>query len=768
MRPGLASGLTNYRPPARLAEIDTLIIDEISMVRADLFDDMSVALSRAKRTEAPFGGIQVVLVGDLFQLSPVVLESDFEDLAEYQSPYFFSSNTYRLIAWNSVVLETIFRQKGDNDFIELLNSIREAKNVEETLAKLNARVVDSEIPFSQPTVTLVPSNRAAGELNHRELERLSNPIFESEAHVTGEISLDEYKFDRFVEYAVGAQVVMAVNTDDYVNGNTGVITDIDKTDPYRVTVEIHENSVSRLVVVERYVWEVWRRRRKESVLVGSIEQLPFRLAWAVTVHRSQGQTYDRAIVDRDRGRGMFADGQLYVALSRCRSLDGLALRRPIQKRDVRVSKDVLRFYRELGARKIDPSEGDHVFVGYLETGSDEFGRLVEIAMIAYRQNEEQFRFSTLINPMRDFDLREAGISPDSVTLAPSVDAARTALQALLAGRVVITHRSNRLQDLLGLSDEDEGLWIDVCRGVETESFQKTWKNAVDVLTEVRRQFADEGAGGFHRALPVSASVNAIEPGLGFWDRLNFSSSPKSFASLSVGFDVRQLQAAVVVGAAGTGKKGLRSKLMGETLDHLSEPLNDAVSGLVVRALRDGGISASERGAIQALAEAIGLPAPDIPDRDSRVSINASVRLYAGMRVCLTGESLDKNYLREVLEKHGMKVEDKVTKSRCNLAVAESASSQSGNAKKARHFGIPVLSVAQFLSLVEKGVATSKPDDDDTGRRQILRSEDGEDGLDPATIRRWAVDNGLPVAKAGRVPAWIREKFLATRSADSSG
>ena len=757
-RANLLASLRNYRPPAHLEETDVLVIDEISMVRADYFDMMSRALSRVRNSPDPFGGCQVIMFGDLFQLPPVVTDRDRAALTDYQTPFFFSSRAFTATNFEAVELTTVFRQRGDEAFIRLLNAVRESSALDATLESLNTRVAEDDSTSAQPRVTLVPSNRRANEINRRELSKLETPVHTWEAKVTGDISLDDYKVEPVLEFAVGAQVMMAANTDEFVNGTMGVITDIHDGDEIRVTVDVGTSGDSHPVIVEPHTWEIWRKTREESVLVGSIEQLPFRLAWALTIHRSQGQTFECVVFDRDRG--MFADGQLYVALSRCRSLSGLTLRRPLTPRDVRVNDDVLRFYRSLSAPLENVAIRPHAYVGFLGTGNDEFGRLLEVAIVAYDGEEEAFRFSTLLNPMRDFALPNQGPTPSTVTLAPTIDEARAALAMLLNGRIIVTHQANRLQDLLSLKKvaTDEGLWVDVDQLGDAEESESRLSTALEAVEHVREVFRIHGANRMHPAVPVGQPGGEVQPGLTFLDRHGFTSAPPSAKDALRSPATTRLLVAVLAGATSQTRSSLLEQLDAATREGLRPAVQDALNALVKSALRDGRLAPQERERIEWLANAFDLPSPDLPD--SEVS-DEPIELHVGQRVCLTGKGLNKAESRLLLEEHGLLETDRVTKSQCDLVVAENASSQSVKARAARNFGIPVISLEDFEELLEQGV-TDTPETADlkqpvNGASLGLESQ----SMDPAAIRDWARSTGLKVGDRGRIPLHIRDAYISS-------
>jgi ATP-dependent DNA helicase PIF1 len=345
-----------------LESLDTLIIDEISMVRADLLDYINIYLQTALRTNLLFGGIQLVMIGDLYQLPPVVTRDEQYALSQlYQSPYFFSANAIsRLIEdaperLQCIVLKEIFRQ-SDKEFIELLNAIRENKATREHLAELNKRVtIKSKRSRKSHPIYLVSTNAQADEINRMNMEKEKNKVV-FDGVIYGGFDKKALPTHEELELAKNAQV-MFLNNDSagrWVNGTVGVITDFKQyegTNKSEVTLVQVEKENGEVVEVEPFTWVQYKAKyneetkKIESEPSGTFTQLPLKLAWAITIHKSQGKTFNEVIIDI--GRGTFAPGQLYVALSRCTSLEGITLKTAIQHWHIKMDPVVRSFISSL-------------------------------------------------------------------------------------------------------------------------------------------------------------------------------------------------------------------------------------------------------------------------------------------------------------------------------------------------------------------------------------------------------------------------------------
>ena len=341
-----------YHPRSQkiMKNLKTLIIDEISMVRADLLDCVDKALRKyGPKPTKPFGGVQVIFVGDLFQLSPIVAESEKEFLySHYDTPFFFSSYGYQSIQMHKVVLQKVYRQ-SEIDFLEILNGIRVNQTTPAILDLLNTRVLPDFEPSKDTFfITLVATNAMANTINQRELEKLKGDAHQSQAHITGALSKSEYPAELEINFKVGSQIMMLNNDAEnrWVNGTLATIEAINLEDPRKDPhIIIKVASSEERYNVTKHVWDIKRPRSEGKVLVydtiGTFAQFPFMLAWAITIHKSQGKTFENVIINL--AAKAFVAGQLYVALSRCTTLGGLVLRQPIDSSQVILDERVMDF-----------------------------------------------------------------------------------------------------------------------------------------------------------------------------------------------------------------------------------------------------------------------------------------------------------------------------------------------------------------------------------------------------------------------------------------
>ena len=325
--------------PNALKKIDLLVIDECSMIRVDVFEAIDKVLRMAKNEDKPFGGVQLILVGDLYQLPPVIKQDEQEYFEkEFGGGYFFLSEIYKELECITYPLKEIHRQDDDH-FLEILNGIREGSDLHTTLANLNRSVGE---PHPKATI-LSGTNATASATNKASLQKIRAPIFEYHAMADGKVNAGDVPCERTVSLKTGARVIMIVNGDDYVNGDTGTVTSLDD-EFIRVQLDKGEE-----IEVGFYKWNVRRPKfnsnsgQLEYEIIGWVEQVPIKLGWACTIHKSQGLTLDHVHINLGNSGG-FAHGQIYVALSRCRSLEGLSLEKEISARDVIVDPLVTEFH----------------------------------------------------------------------------------------------------------------------------------------------------------------------------------------------------------------------------------------------------------------------------------------------------------------------------------------------------------------------------------------------------------------------------------------
>ena len=320
-----------------IASIDLLIIDEISMVRADLLDAIDTVLRRFRDHYLPFGGVQLLMIGDLAQLTPVVTAEDEQILKPYyDTPYFFGSKALQQIDYVTIQLDHVYRQQ-EMSFIDILNQIREGHPTPEALSILNSHCKPTFIPKpEEPYIRLTTHNQLANYYNDTELKKLSGRSYLFHAEISGTFPDFSYPTAETLELKQGAQVMFVKNDPSaehlYYNGRIGRVTYVDT---YKILVLCDGDEEA--IEVEPLEWENTRytlneeTREIETEVQGVFKQYPLRLAWAITIHKSQGLTFDRAIIDANQS---FAPGQVYVALSRCRSLEGLVLASPLGTRAI--------------------------------------------------------------------------------------------------------------------------------------------------------------------------------------------------------------------------------------------------------------------------------------------------------------------------------------------------------------------------------------------------------------------------------------------------
>lgn len=333
--------------------IDAIVIDEISMVRADIIDGIDYFMRMNGRDKKkPFGGAQMIFIGDLFQLPPVLSTEDEKSLflSLYDTPYFFSASVFEKVLLRIIRLNRIFRQ-SDAAFIDLLQAMRTNSVMPFHFDLINARVMPDFSPREEDFfITLTTTNDLANRINAERLAQIKAQPKTFAGSIEGSFDRKALPAEEALTLKVGAQVMFVKNDPHkrWVNGTIGKVREILSDS---VKVEIERNGARKVVTAERVEWEILKydfdAKTKEifSEPIGSFAQFPLRLAWAVTIHKSQGKTFEKVVIDL--GRGAFAHGQLYVALSRCRSLDGIVLKSPVRRQDVIVDKRIVEFVNQL-------------------------------------------------------------------------------------------------------------------------------------------------------------------------------------------------------------------------------------------------------------------------------------------------------------------------------------------------------------------------------------------------------------------------------------
>nr|MBS0036651.1 AAA family ATPase [Saprospiraceae bacterium] len=333
-----------------IKKLDTIIIDEISMVRADLMDGIDYYLRAVRKSEVPFGGVKMVFFGDLFQLPPIVrgaVESDYFN-TEFETPYFFSAHVFQEVGLKVCELREVFRQT-DKELVKLLNRIRTHTFDREDLEVIN-QCVDPTFVLPDLCITLAGRNDVVSAINRQKLAEIEAEPKLYPAKVKGKFPPNSFPTDQVLSLKEGAQVIFLRNDPEFkfVNGTLGKVMEVGK-DHVLVSVS-DENGKTDLIEVEPFKWDMIEykfdatSKAVKSKSIGEFVQYPLKLAWALTIHKSQGKTFDRVYIDLSKG-GAFESGQAYVALSRCRTKEGIVLKRPILPGDIKIDHRISEFFK---------------------------------------------------------------------------------------------------------------------------------------------------------------------------------------------------------------------------------------------------------------------------------------------------------------------------------------------------------------------------------------------------------------------------------------
>jgi ATP-dependent exoDNAse (exonuclease V) alpha subunit len=344
-----------FRKRKLLQNIDTLVIDEISMVRADLMDCIDIVLRGVRGSYELFGGVQMIFFGDLFQLPPVVQSDERQVLRkDYNGVYFFNSKVFEELLsdpttsdFQVIELDKIYRQ-SDLEFIEILNAIRTRTFNMKQIEKLNERVIKSLEDVKIPNyIYLSTTNDTADTINDQNLQKLNGESKKYNAIISADYTRDRYPTQQVLELKVGARIMMLNNEQGghWINGTLGWVR---KMSDDMINVELDNGYIGD---ISPYSWEMHKPEYDEDLhaivnhVAGSFTQIPVRLAWAITIHKSQGKTFENVVIDF--GKFVFSEGQTYVAISRCTSMEGIYLVRPLRSNDVRIDFSIIKFFEGL-------------------------------------------------------------------------------------------------------------------------------------------------------------------------------------------------------------------------------------------------------------------------------------------------------------------------------------------------------------------------------------------------------------------------------------
>ncbi|MEO3761027.1 AAA family ATPase [Mycobacterium sp. B14F4] len=696
-----------YRPgrfAKTLASLQTLIIDEASMIRADVFDMVATALERfGPAPGTPFGGVQIVLVGDLYQLPPVVGDGEEAYFSTvYQTPYFFSARAFDRDDFPTVSLTTVFRQLGDDRMTAILNEIREGILLGHAQEQLNARAdKDFVPPDDEFWLTLAPTNRLVTARNRQHLERLEGDEMTHRAKESGDLSLFDKPIEDELRFKVGAQVMMLNNDqgDRWVNGSIGRVVGVGY-DRYGVVVDV-EFADGSCADITPFTWEATRpvvdggSLRRE--VIGTFTQLPFKLAWAITIHKSQGQTLERVVVDLTGG--MFSTGQLYVALSRCTSLAGLVLKRPVLPKDLKTDRRIARFLRSSvggsAARK-------YCAIGMLTVGEE--GRMsrprpVELA-VAF---DDGTAVSTLINPQRDLaDARNAyGISVSDVLLAPTLLEAWAVIAPMLAGCTPVGVSVDETLGLIDFELKRLGHVAVMPLGIELRGARVAGRTALERARSALAAHAsadtEHGSSAFEEpeaAESVSGLLVSRDPSVP-------TPAAEHLPGLSALLRISRDVGAVLLGAK--VHRDLDSSWDAAARQSVADQLRAAAA----RTLLPDDVLAR-------LHEASALLGVDVVSGAATVARHdIGSALVPGARICFTGTASDETgriVEREEMERlaasAGLAPVRSVTKTRCEVLVTAEAGTQSGKARKAQEYGKPVFTAEEYFTWLAERVGPS--------------------------------------------------------------
>ncbi|MHC1702627.1 MAG: helix-turn-helix domain-containing protein [Tenuifilaceae bacterium] len=333
-----------------IKSLDLLVIDEISMVRADILDGIDEVLRKYKNRFEPFGGVQLLMIGDLQQLAPIAKDDEWEILKGfYENPYFFSSKSLQKTRYISIELKHIYRQ-SDTKFINILNKVRENIIDSETLEELSKRHIPNFNPSDdEGYITLTTHNYQSQEINESKLKKLSGKLYSFKATIEDDFPENTYPTEFNLTLKIGSQVMFIKNDSSYdklyFNGKIGTISDIDDD-----TIYVKCPKEEKIIPTQKVEWHNTKysinQETKEisETIAGKFIQYPLKLAWAITIHKSQGLTFEKAIIDANSA---FAHGQVYVALSRCKTLEGLVLSTPIAPKSVKSDNTVIKFVQNI-------------------------------------------------------------------------------------------------------------------------------------------------------------------------------------------------------------------------------------------------------------------------------------------------------------------------------------------------------------------------------------------------------------------------------------
>ncbi len=350
-----------------IKSLDLLVIDEISMVRADLLDAVNSVLQHHRNSDLPFGGVQLLMIGDLHQLSPVAKQDEWALLRQYyESVYFFSSSTLAKTELSTIELKHVYRQ-SDAKFIKLLNQVRDNKIDDSLIDRLNQRYIDDFTPTDdQGYITLTTHNKSASVINQKRLNILPGKLYSFDAQISGDFPEHTYPTAASLELKQGAQVMFLRNDNSisqrYYNGKIGKIKNISDHEISIICPDDPEEIVLEPVEWENIKYTINEETKEiQEDIIGEFKQFPLKPAWAITIHKSQGLTFEKAVIDAQRS---FSHGQVYVALSRCKTIEGMVLSSPIPSYGIETDRAVVEFLKKTENNRPNQDFLDQIKISY--------------------------------------------------------------------------------------------------------------------------------------------------------------------------------------------------------------------------------------------------------------------------------------------------------------------------------------------------------------------------------------------------------------------
>ncbi|MEY8578018.1 AAA family ATPase [Corynebacteriaceae bacterium 6-324] len=662
-----------------LQSVDILVVDEVSMVRADLFDMMNLALQRLRKDTRPFGGVQLVLVGDLLQLPPVVTDDESRLFTEHwDSPYFFSAHCYDKVALSNINLTTVWRQ-SDEEFIEILNQVREGSVSDTALDRLNKQV-DKDFQAPDDWVTVSSRRKGVDKINRERLEALESEKFLSVAVRSGDTDRTSFSGSDELHYVVGARVMTVINDplERFVNGSFGTIL---KASEDTITVQLDHND--RVVELSHHVWEIKRPTVTDagigSEVIGSVSQFPVILAWAITIHKSQGKTIPKLFINLAGGTA--TDGQFYVALSRGVSLDNLRFSAPVEPRHIRANNSLVRRIR----RDVGPLATTNR-ITFLSIDGVNFGisdHVARIHAVVMEDSQKVADFGTWINPMSDlgsFGERHS-IPAGGLAMAPTLSDFWPLLLRQAEGSIVVGDNLPMLER--AIRHQEKGMDLALGNGYDFTEFSIPLSGS-DVI---ERSHAMSGA---HGENPLSIDHGQVVP-LASQDTEGAVFIPSWAPQSPMLLDPTHATDSDHAWAAYSG---------GPTKDLVTEEVIETADLLSAWAVSRGYWTESEADDVRTRAAHAGVSNLTLPDVES-LKLDIPSLLVPGTRIAFTGRNnllggpADDDRLRELCAAKDLEYKTAVSRTRCDVLVAHDPASQSRKAQNAREFGKPIISQDDF-------------------------------------------------------------------------